>query len=159
MVISDYWKLKESKKLSYDEKNDICRCDEDKLVYAVFPKKDKIYPMYFNMDMLHMNLTLACISPSFMCELQKIYGIDYLSTNKFERKIHFDEYRNLCVEGVDKIKIFSNYEGALDFVKVKTDIDFVKTDDKGNYLFSKDQAKELIAKFLQIKPSRIKLEN
>ena len=159
MVISDYWKLKESLKLSYGEKNETCRCDEDKLVYVVFPKKDKIYPMYFNMDILHMKLSLACMSLSFLNNLERMHGTDYLSTNNFDRKVYFDEYKNLIVEGVDKIKIFSTYSEAVDFVEVKTDKDFIRTDDKGNYLFTKRQAKELIAKILETKSSMIKLED
>lgn len=126
----------------------------DKIVWVVFPKPNKIYPMEITLDPMLLKLSISTISIENMNNF-KLNNNDLIGwNNSFDRSMKFDENGNYHIECVDKIKIFSTYADAKKFIECKSDKDFVKRD--GNYyVFSVREAQNVIAKALNINNPRL----
>lgn len=129
----------------------------EQVVWVVFPRPNYIYPMELTLDPMMMRMTLSPISISNVNKF-KLSGNNSISWNDtFDRNVTFDEDGTYHVQGVDKIKMFTKYEDAKEFIECKTDKDFVKKD--GNYyVFTIREAQNLIGKTLKVNPRLVVIE-
>jgi len=140
--------------------NDGCTelVDLKKITWAVFPKNDKIHPFVIYLDPMKVKLTLEALTYTQMDRLH-LSNVSDIVNNPFDRELSFDLNNNNAyhVQGVDKIKLFSNLDDAREFVKCKTDADFVRR--KGNYyVLSIREAQNLIGKTLNVSPRLVVIE-